>query len=42
MGNAGSQSLSVIPPSDWVCHRGEVLPDHEQMGLAATRVAEAH
>jgi hypothetical protein len=41
MGDAGGQSLPAIPPGDWVCDCGQVLPDHEQVGLASACITEA-
>jgi hypothetical protein len=34
MGDAGGSGLSVVSASNWLCHRGKVLQDHEQVELA--------
>lgn len=42
MGHVGSKGLSVISPCDRFCHCGQILSNHEQMGLAAAGAAEAY
>lgn len=42
MGDAGGQGLSVIPSSHRFRHCGQVLQDHEQMGMAAACIAETN
>ena len=41
MGDAGGQGLPALPPGNWVGYSGQVLPDHEQVGLASACIAEA-
>lgn len=40
MGYAGSKSMSVVSSSNRFCYCGQILPNHEQMGMASTCVIE--
>lgn len=40
MGNASCTSMSTISSSDGVCHSRQILPYHDQMGLASASTPE--
>lgn len=42
LGNACCTRLSTLSAGYWICDCGQVLPDHEQVGLASARPVEAN
>jgi hypothetical protein len=42
MGDACGSGLSAVPASNWLCHCGKVLPDHEQVELAPTGLTKTN